>query len=81
VKSYTVEKAYDGVEAMEKVAENKPALVILDVMMPRKNGWEVCEQIKTDTDTQGYRCGVADCGCRFRENHLLHPSRWQNHPC
>lgn len=47
-KSYTVEKAYDGVEAMEKVAENKPALVILDVMMPRKNGWEVCEQIKTD---------------------------------
>ncbi len=47
-KSYKVEKAYDGVEAMEKVAENKPALVILDVMMPRKNGWEVCEQIKTD---------------------------------
>ncbi|MCG8689156.1 MAG: response regulator [Desulfobacterales bacterium] len=47
-KSYKVEKAYDGVEAMEKVAAQKPALVILDVMMPRKNGWEVCEEIKND---------------------------------
>ncbi|WDP88390.1 MAG: response regulator [Desulfobacter sp.] len=47
-KSYKVEKAYDGVEAMEKIAAEKPALVILDVMMPRKNGWEVCEEIKND---------------------------------
>ena len=47
-KSFKVEKAYDGVEAMEKIKEEKPALVILDVMMPRKNGWEVCEEIKTD---------------------------------
>ncbi len=46
-KAYKVEKAYDGVEAMEKVKDVKPALVILDVMMPRKNGWEVCEEIKT----------------------------------
>ncbi len=47
-KSYTVEKAYDGVEAMEKIGAQKPALVILDVMMPRKNGWDVCEEIKAD---------------------------------
>ncbi|WP_300463614.1 response regulator [Desulfobacula sp.] len=43
---YRVAKAYDGEEAMEKIAEEKPDLVILDVMMPRKNGWEVCEEIK-----------------------------------
>ncbi|MDD9305093.1 MAG: response regulator [Desulfobacter sp.] len=47
-KSYKVEKAYDGVEAMEKIGAQKPALVILDVMMPRKNGWEVCDEIKTN---------------------------------
>jgi len=47
-KSYKVEKAYDGVEAMEKIQAQKPDIVILDVMMPRKNGWEVCEEIKTD---------------------------------
>lgn len=45
---YRVAKAYDGVEAMEKIKEEKPALVILDVMMPRKNGWEVCDEIKND---------------------------------
>jgi CheY-like chemotaxis protein len=43
---YRVSKAYDGVEAMEKIKEEKPALVVLDVMMPRKNGWVVCDEIK-----------------------------------
>ncbi len=47
-KSYRVAKAYDGVEAMDKIKEEKPHVVILDVMMPRKNGWEVCEEIKND---------------------------------
>ena len=45
-KGYRVAKAYDGVEAMEKIEEEKPALVVLDVMMPRKNGWVVCDEIK-----------------------------------
>ena len=49
-KNYRVAKAYDGVEAMDRIKEEKPALVILDVMMPRKNGWDVCEEIKNDTD-------------------------------
>ena len=44
--SYRVARAYDGEEAMEKIKEERPALVILDVMMPRKNGWEVCNDIK-----------------------------------
>ncbi len=47
-KNYRVAKAYDGVEAMDRINEEKPALVILDVMMPRKNGWDVCEEIKND---------------------------------
>jgi two-component system alkaline phosphatase synthesis response regulator PhoP len=49
-KGYRIEKAYDGVEAMEKIKEEKPDVVILDVMMPRKNGWEVCEEIKNNDD-------------------------------
>lgn len=48
--NYKVATAYDGEEAMEKITEEKPALVILDVMMPRKNGWEVCEDIKNSDD-------------------------------
>ena len=47
-KDFRVGKAYDGVEAMDKIKEERPDLVILDVMMPRKNGWDVCEDIKND---------------------------------
>ena len=47
-KDFRVAKAYDGQEAMEKIQAEKPALVILDVMMPRKNGWVVCDEIKKD---------------------------------
>ena len=45
-------KAYDGVEAWDRIKEEKPALVILDVMMPRKNGYEVCDEIKKDPQWQ-----------------------------
>ncbi len=47
-KNYRIAKAYDGEEAIEKIKEEKPDLVILDVMMPRKNGWVVCDEIKKD---------------------------------
>jgi DNA-binding response OmpR family regulator len=49
-KNYRVAKAYDGVEAMDRIKEEKPDLVILDVMMPRKNGWDVCDEIKNSAD-------------------------------
>lgn len=49
-KNYRVAQAYDGVEAMEKISLEKPDLVILDVMMPRKNGWAVCDEIKKNDD-------------------------------
>ncbi|MFP3981995.1 MAG: response regulator transcription factor [Desulfobacterales bacterium] len=47
-RDFQVAKAYDGQEAMEKIQAEKPALVILDVMMPRKNGWVLCDEIKKD---------------------------------
>ncbi len=47
-KKYRVAKAYDGVEAWEKIKEEKPDLIILDVMMPRKNGYELCDELKAD---------------------------------
>ena len=43
---YRVAKAYDGVEAMDRIKEEKPSLVILDVMMPRKNGYKPCDELK-----------------------------------
>jgi len=49
-KNYRTAKAYDGIEAMDQILKEKPVLVILDVMMPRKNGWVVCDEIKKNED-------------------------------
>lgn len=46
--NFRVAKAYDGVEAWDKIKEERPELIILDVMMPRKNGYELCDEIKKD---------------------------------
>lgn len=42
----------DGVEALEQIKNRRPDLVVLDIVMPRMNGYEVCRQIKTDPKTQ-----------------------------
>ena len=38
----------DGMSALDTIRERRPALVILDVMMPRMNGFDVCQQLKKD---------------------------------
>jgi CheY-like chemotaxis protein len=43
--------AYDGPEALRKVAENKPDLILLDIMMPKMSGFEVCRRLKADAET------------------------------
>lgn len=40
--------ANDGEDALAKVQSERPDLVLLDVMMPKKNGYEVCQSIKSD---------------------------------
>jgi len=44
--------ASDGVEALEKVAEFSPDLILLDIMMPRMSGFQVCKKIKSDPKTK-----------------------------
>ncbi|MFP4474918.1 MAG: response regulator transcription factor [Desulfatibacillaceae bacterium] len=50
---YRVAKAYDGVEAWDRIKEERPALVVLDVMMPRKDGYELCDEIKKSDEYKG----------------------------
>jgi len=45
---YQVVCARDGEEALRMVDESSPDLIILDVMMPRRNGYQVCRSIKMD---------------------------------
>ena len=47
---YTVDLAEDGVEALEAIASERPDAVVLDVMMPRLDGLEVCRQLRSTGD-------------------------------
>jgi len=49
---YSTVEAYDGEEALKKVQESLPDLIILDVMMPKMDGYEVCQRLKTDERTK-----------------------------
>ena len=49
---YDVRVAYDGQEGLEAVAEQKPDLIVLDVMMPVMNGHEACAKLKGDPVTK-----------------------------
>ena len=48
---YEVKVAYDGQEGLEAVEEQKPDLIVLDVMMPVMNGHEACAKLKGNKDT------------------------------
>ena len=51
--NYIMEFAMNGEEALERVSDFEPDLVILDIMMPGINGYEVCGRLKSRTDTSG----------------------------
>jgi len=48
-----IEIAVDGQDTLDKVASFKPHLILLDVMMPKKSGFEVCEELKGNPATSG----------------------------
>ncbi len=49
---FSVSSAYDGREALERIHQEAPDLVILDLMMPRMSGYEVCNEIRKDPKTK-----------------------------
>jgi CheY-like chemotaxis protein len=51
-RNYQVAKAYDGIEAWDRIRKERPDLIILDVMMPRKSGYALCDEIKNDPKYQ-----------------------------
>ena len=44
-------RAYDGIEGAESIKKRRPDLVILDIMMPRKDGYVLCAELKANEDT------------------------------
>ena len=52
---YRVIVARDGLEALEAIERERPDLVLLDVMLPRLSGFDVCQKIREDPALQGVR--------------------------
>jgi signal transduction histidine kinase len=49
---YDTEEAYNGEEGLQKVQEYSPDLIVLDIMMPKIDGYEVCQRLKADEQTK-----------------------------
>lgn len=54
-KGFLILTAVDGEEALQKAAAERPDLILLDVILPKKNGFQVCRQLKTAEDTKGIK--------------------------
>ncbi len=52
---YEVVVAHDGIQALERVRTERPDLAILDVMMPNRNGFEVCQDLRQDPEFKTLR--------------------------
>lgn len=51
-KGYNLVSAVNGEEALEKALALKPELILLDIILPKKNGFQVCRQLKTTPETR-----------------------------
>ncbi|MEA5496708.1 response regulator [Limnoraphis robusta Tam1] len=60
-----VKVASDGVQALEEVEKHCPDLVVLDIVMPRMNGYELCRRLKSDPKTQNI--AVVMCSSKGEE--------------
>lgn len=49
---FDVVTATNGIEALASIAEDQPDVVLLDIMMPNLDGWQVCERLKADEATR-----------------------------
>ena len=71
-KGCEVGMAYDGIEAEESIKKRRPDLIILDIMMPRKDGYVLCAELKIQPQDSGDTDHSVDgCGRGCAEHTVL----------
>src|SRR3954451_8609114 len=73
LEGFEVATAVDGQDCLDKVKDVKPAVITLDIMMPRLDGWEAAGQLRADPDTAGIK--VVLLSARAQEADLQRGSR------
>lgn len=68
-RGYTVVTAMDGQEALAKLEEVQPALILLDVMMPGMDGWEVARTVKNHKNFSAVRVIMLTARSDFTDKH------------
>lgn len=58
---FDVATAIDGIEALKKIRKNKPDVILLDILMPKKSGIEVLKDIKADADLRAIPVVILSC--------------------
>lgn len=51
-RGFNVDCAVDGIDGIEKAQSNRPDLILMDMSLPRMNGWEATRQLKADPETK-----------------------------
>ncbi len=54
-RGYRIATAADGEEALKKIQDDRPDLVLLDVVLPGKNGFQICREIKSKAETKAIK--------------------------
>ena len=54
-RGYQIITAVDGEEALQKASMEQPQVILLDILLPKKNGYQVCRQLKTSPETKHTR--------------------------
>ena len=58
---FEAREAYDGIDCLEKVDERHPDAIVLDVMMPRMDGYETVKKLKENESDKTYSCCYCYC--------------------
>jgi DNA-binding response OmpR family regulator len=63
---YRIVTAYNGLEAFDQISKHRPDLIVLDIMMPKVDGWVVCHSVKSTPETRDIKVIILTAKTQIR---------------